>query len=137
MAEQEGQTEEAAQEPEATEEAQQPEGDVAVAEEGAGVVAEQAAVAEDVLEAGAEGRNLRKERVGVVVSDKMDKTIVVSIKRQKKHPMYDKYLNRSARKMVHDEGEDAGEGDTVRIMETRPISKHKRWRLVDILERAK
>ena len=124
-----------AQEADATGEGQ-PEGSLAVAEEGAGVVAQQAAVAEEVLEAGAEGRNMRKERVGVVVSDKMEKTIVVSIERQKKHAMYQKYLNRSARKMAHDENNDADEGDTVRIVETRPISKHKRWRLVEILERA-
>ena len=112
-------------------------GDLALAEEGAGVVAGQAAVDEDVLEADAEERHLRKERVGVVESAKMEKTIVVSIERQRKHPMYKKYLKRSARKMVHDENNDAGEGDTVRIVETRPLSKHKRWRLVDILERAK
>lgn len=112
-------------------------GGLALAEEGAGVVAGQAAVDEDVLEADAEERNLRKERVGVVESAKMEKTIIVSIERQRKHPMYKKYLKRSARKMVHDENNDAGEGDTVRIMETRPLSKHKRWRLVDILERAK
>ena len=107
-----------------------------VAEEGAGIVAEQAAVAEDVLHAEEESRNLRKERVGTVVSDKMEKSIIVSIERQTKHPMYQKYLTRSERKMTHDENDDAGEGDTVRIMETRPISKHKRWRLVEILERA-
>jgi small subunit ribosomal protein S17 len=122
----------------AGEEATAPEenGDFDVAEEGAGVVAEQAAVDEEVLEADEESRNLRNERVGVVVSDKMEKTIIVRIERSKKHPMYKKYLKRSARKMTHDENGEAGEGDTVRIMETRPISKRKRWRLVDILERA-
>jgi small subunit ribosomal protein S17 len=82
-------------------------------------------------------RNDRKERVGVVQSDKMDKTITVSVRRQMKHPMYGKYLERSSKFMVHDEENDANEGDTVRIMETRPISKNKRWRLVEVLERAK
>jgi len=82
-------------------------------------------------------RNARKERVGVVQSDKMDKTITVSVRRQMKHPMYGKYLERSSTFMVHDEEDDANEGDTVRIMETRPISKNKRWRLVEIIERAK
>ena len=84
-----------------------------------------------------EGRTARKERVGTVVSNKMEKTIVVTIERQKKHPMYSKYLTRTSRLMVHDENNDAGEGDTVLVMETRPLSKHKRWRLIDILERAK
>lgn len=82
-------------------------------------------------------RNDRKERVGVVKSDKMDKTITVSVRRQMKHPMYGKYLERSSKFMAHDEENDANEGDTVRIMETRPISKNKRWRLVEVLERAK
>jgi len=111
-------------------------GTAATSEEGADVVAEQAAVREDVLEAEEESRNIRKERVGTVVSDKMEKTVVVRIERSQKHPMYKKYLTRSARKMTHDENDEAGEGDTVRIMETRPISKRKRWRLVEILERA-
>jgi small subunit ribosomal protein S17 len=84
-----------------------------------------------------EERNARKERVGVVQSDKMDKTITVSVRRQMKHPMYGKYLERSSKFMVHDEENDANEGDTVRIMETRPISKNKRWRLVEVIERAK
>lgn len=84
-----------------------------------------------------EERNARKERIGVVVSDKMDKTITVSVRRQMKHPMYGKYLERSSKHMAHDEEEDAREGDTVRIMETRPISKNKRWRLVEVVERAK
>jgi len=82
-------------------------------------------------------RNARKERVGIVVSNKMDKTITVAVRRQMKHPMYGKYLERSSKMMVHDEENTAEEGDTVRIMETRPISKNKRWRLVDIIERAK
>ena len=82
-------------------------------------------------------RSTRKERIGVVVSDKMDKSIVVAIQRQIKHPMYGKYIKKTSKLMAHDEENDAGEGDTVRIMETRPLSKHKRWRLVEILERAK
>lgn len=82
-------------------------------------------------------RNARKERIGVVQSAKMDKTITVSVRRQMKHPMYGKYLERSSKHMAHDEDEEANEGDTVRIMETRPISKNKRWRLVEIIERAK
>ena len=114
----------------------EPASDEAESEEGADVVATQAAVAEDVLETDEESRNTRNERVGTVVSAKMDKTIVVSIERSQKHPMYKKYLTRSAHKMTHDEREEASEGDTVRIMETRPISKRKRWRLVEILERA-
>lgn len=82
-------------------------------------------------------RNDRKERVGVVESAKMDKTVTVSVRRQMKHPMYGKYLERSSTFMVHDEEDEAGEGDTVRVMETRPLSKNKRWRLVEIIERAK
>lgn len=82
-------------------------------------------------------RNARKERIGVVKSDKMDKTITVSVRRQMKHPMYGKYMERSSTFMVHDEEDEAREGDTVRVMETRPISKNKRWRLLEIIERAK
>jgi small subunit ribosomal protein S17 len=82
-------------------------------------------------------RNQRKERIGVVHSAKMDKTITVSVRRQMKHPMYGKYLERSSKHMTHDEHNDANEGDTVRIMETRPQSKNKRWRLVEVIERAK
>lgn len=82
-------------------------------------------------------RNDRKERIGVVESAKMDKSITVSVRRQMKHPMYGKYLERSSTFMAHDEEDEAREGDTVRIMETRPISKNKRWRLVEIIERAK
>jgi small subunit ribosomal protein S17 len=88
-------------------------------------------------EVAAPERSARKERIGIVKSAKMDKTITVVIQRQVKHPMYGKYLKRSSKLMVHDEENDAGEGDTVRVMETRPISKHKRWRLVEIIERAK
>lgn len=81
-------------------------------------------------------RTTRKERVGVVVSDKMEKTIVVSVERQKQHPMYDKYMKRTSRFMVHDEDNEAREGDIVRVISTRPLSKKKRWRLTEIIERA-
>jgi len=82
-------------------------------------------------------RNLRKERVGVVTSDKMDKSIVVTVERRVMHPKYGKFVKRSSTFMAHDEKGDANVGDTVRISETRPMSKRKRWRLVEILERAK
>ncbi len=82
-------------------------------------------------------RNARKERVGIVTSTKMDKTITVEVRRMMKHSMYDKYIERSSKMLAHDEDETAGEGDTVRIVETRPISKRKRWRLAEIIERAK
>jgi small subunit ribosomal protein S17 len=82
-------------------------------------------------------RNLRKERVGVVVSNKMDKTIVVAEKRKVKHPIYGKFVNKTTKFYVHDETNPCHIGDTVRIMETRPLSKNKRWRLVEIIERAK
>ena len=82
-------------------------------------------------------RNARKERVGLVVSDKMDKTISVAIERQVKHPIYGKFIKQTTKLMAHDETNDAGTGDTVRIMEMRPMSKNKRWRLVEIVERAK
>lgn len=82
-------------------------------------------------------RSARKERVGLVVSDKMDKTITVAIQRQVKHPIYGKFIKRTTKLMAHDEQNEAGVGDTVRIMETRPMSKHKRWRLVEIVEKAK
>lgn len=82
-------------------------------------------------------RSARKERVGVVVSNKMNKSIVVAIQRQVKHPIYGKFIKKTTRLMAHDETNDAREGDTVRIMETRPLSKNKRWRLVEIVERAK
>ena len=82
-------------------------------------------------------RNARKERVGLVVSDKMDKTISVAIERQVKHPIYGKFIKQTTKLMAHDETNDAGAGDTVRIMEMRPMSKNKRWRLVEIIERAK
>ena len=83
------------------------------------------------------GRNARKERVGLVISDKMDKTITVAIERQVKHPMYGKFVKQTSKLMAHDETNDAGAGDTVRIMEMRAMSKRKRWRLVEIIERAK
>lgn len=82
-------------------------------------------------------RSARKERVGVVTSNKMDKSIVVAIERQVKHPIYGKFIKKTTKLMAHDEANDAGEGDVVRIMETRPLSKHKRWRLVEVVERAK
>jgi small subunit ribosomal protein S17 len=82
-------------------------------------------------------RNLRKERIGVVVSNKMEKTITVAVKHKEKHPIYGKFVNKTSKFKAHDEKQDANEGDTVRIMETRPLSKNKRWRLVEILERAK
>lgn len=82
-------------------------------------------------------RNARKERVGVVTSAKMDKTIVVSVVRNVKHPKYGKFLKRTKKFYAHDEKNECREGDTVRIMETRPLSKLKNWRLVEIVERAK
>ncbi|MBQ0160040.1 MAG: 30S ribosomal protein S17 [Bacteroidales bacterium] len=82
-------------------------------------------------------RNLRKERVGVVVSNKMDKSIVIMVERKVKHPMYGKFVKKSTKFMAHDEKNEANVGDTVRIMETRPLSKNKCWRLVEIVERAK
>ncbi|GET19816.1 MULTISPECIES: 30S ribosomal protein S17 [Prolixibacter] len=84
-----------------------------------------------------ETRNLRKERIGVVVSNKMDKTIVVAEKRKVKHPMYGKFVNKTSKFYAHDEANTCNIGDTVKIMETRPLSKNKGWRLVEILERAK
>ncbi|MDR2424450.1 MAG: 30S ribosomal protein S17 [Prevotellaceae bacterium] len=82
-------------------------------------------------------RNFRKERVGVVVSNKMDKSIVVAEKRKVKHPIYGKFVNRTTKYMAHDEKNECSEGDTVRIMEIRPLSKNKRWRLVEIVEKVK
>ena len=84
-----------------------------------------------------EERNLRKERVGVVVSNKMDKSIVVAIHRKVKHPIYGKFVNKTKKLMAHDEENACNIGDTVRVMETRPLSKNKSWRLVEIIERAK
>lgn len=82
-------------------------------------------------------RNLRKERIGLVLSNKMDKTITVAVNRKVKHPIYGKFVNKTTKFKAHDEKNESNEGDTVRIMETRPLSKLKRWRLVEILERAK
>ena len=84
-----------------------------------------------------ETRNLRKERVGVVVSNRMDKSISVVTRRKVKHPIYGKYIGKTKKFMAHDEKNECGIGDTVRIMETRPLSKNKRWRLVEIIEKAK
>jgi len=84
-----------------------------------------------------ETRNLRKERVGKVLSNKMDKSITVAVERKVKHEIYGKFLKKTTKLMAHDEKNEAGIGDTVRIMETRPLSKSKRWRLVEIIEKAK
>ena len=82
-------------------------------------------------------RNLRKERIGVVVSNKMDKTIVVQVETRKKHPLYGKFIKQSTKFVAQDDQNVSDEGDTVRIMETRPLSKTKRWRLVEIVEKVK
>lgn len=82
-------------------------------------------------------RNLRKIRTGKVSSHKMDKSIVVEVERKVKHPIYGKFLKKTSSFMAHDEQNEAGIGDTVRIMETRPLSKRKRWRLVEVIEKAK
>ena len=84
-----------------------------------------------------ENRNLRKERIGVASSSKMEKSIVVSEVKRVKHPMYGKFVLKTKKYVAHDEQNDCNEGDTVKIMETRPMSKSKRWRIVEILERAK
>jgi len=82
-------------------------------------------------------RNLRKERTGVVVSSKMDKTIVVAVERKEMHPIYGKFVKKTTKLVAQDDKNECGEGDTVRIMETRPLSKTKSWRLVEIVEKAK
>ena len=82
-------------------------------------------------------RNLRKTRTGKVVSNKMDKTNVVAVENNVKHPLYNKIIKRTYKLKAHDENNDCNIGDTVRVMETRPLSKDKRWRLVEIVERAK
>ncbi len=82
-------------------------------------------------------RNARKERIGRVTSNKMQKTITVAIDRKVKHPMYGKFMNKTKKLTVHDEKNECGIGDTVRVMETRPLSKNKRWRLIEIIEKAK
>ncbi|NOX47556.1 MAG: 30S ribosomal protein S17 [Chlorobi bacterium] len=84
-----------------------------------------------------ETRKLRKERIGLVTSNKMDKSIVVIVERKVKHPIYGKFVKKTTKFIAHDETNDCNEGDTVRIMETKPLSKNKCWRLVEILERAK
>jgi small subunit ribosomal protein S17 len=106
-------------------------------------------VAEEVVAAGAEtvevesaspqlrDRALRKERIGVVASNKMDKSVVVAVRRKVKHPVYGKFLIRTTKFVAHDANNECSEGDTVRIMETRPLSKTKRWRLVEIIEKVK
>lgn len=82
-------------------------------------------------------RTERKQRIGRVVSDRMKKSITVAVDRQIKHPIYGKFITKTTKYMTHDENNDAHIGDTVRIMETRPLSKNKRWRLIEIIERAK
>lgn len=82
-------------------------------------------------------RNLRKTRTGKVISNKMDKTIVVAIENHEKHPLYGKIVKRTYKLKAHDENNECGIGDTVKVMETRPLSKDKRWRLVQIIEKAK
>lgn len=84
-----------------------------------------------------EVRGMRKTRVGVVVSDKMDKTITIAVKYRVRHPLYGKIMNRTSKIKAHDEENQCGIGDTVKIMETRPLSKDKHWRLVEIIEKAK
>ena len=82
-------------------------------------------------------RNTRRERIGVVVSSNMEKSIVISVKQKLKHPIYGKFVNKTTKFMAHDEENTCNVGDTVKISETRPLSKNKRWRLVEIIERAK
>lgn len=94
-------------------------------------------MSEQATETTAAERGRRKVRTGVVVSDAMDKTILVRIDRQVRHPLYGKTVRRSSKLAAHDETNDAHVGDTVRVVETRPLSKSKRWRLVEIVERAK
>jgi small subunit ribosomal protein S17 len=84
-----------------------------------------------------EKRNLRKERIGVVTSNKMEKSIVVSVERKVKHPKYGKFVKKTSKFVAHDEKNECSEGDTVLIMETRPLSKSKNWRLVEIVEKVK
>ena len=84
-----------------------------------------------------EERKPRREKVGIVISNKMEKSIVVAVKRKVKHPIYGKFVNKSSNFKAHDEENTCNEGDTVKIMETRPLSKLKNWRLVEIIERAK
>lgn len=82
-------------------------------------------------------RNFRKERIGIVVSNKMEKSVVIAVKRKEKHPKYGKFVNKTSKLTVHDEKNECNVGDLIKIMETRPVSKNKCWRLVEIIERAK
>ena len=91
----------------------------------------------DAVEQTTVERNLRKVRVGRVVSDKMEKSCVIAIERKVKHPKYGKFMKKTTKLMVHDETNQCGVGDTIRVMETRPLSKNKRWRLVEVIEKAK
>ena len=91
----------------------------------------------DAVEQTTVERNLRKVRVGRVVSDKMEKSCVIAIERKVKHPKYGKFMKKTTKLMVHDETNQCGIGDTIRVMETRPLSKNKRWRLVEVIEKAK
>ena len=84
-----------------------------------------------------EERKIRREKIGIVISNKMEKSIVVAVKRKVKHPIYGKFVNKTSKFVAHDEENTCNEGDTVKIMETRPLSKSKNWRLVEIIERAK
>ena len=84
-----------------------------------------------------ETRNLRKERIGIVTSNKMEKTITVAVLRKEKHPIYGKFVKKTTKFAAHDEKNECGIGDTVKISETRPLSKNKRWRLVEVIEKAK
>ncbi len=84
-----------------------------------------------------ESRNKRKERIGEVVSDKMDKSITVAVKRRVKHPVYGKFISKTTRLMAHDEKNECHAGDKVKIMETRPLSRNKRWRVVEVVEKYK
>ena len=108
-----------------------------VPEETAGTPDETAGAATPAAEAPAGPRARRKVRVGVVVSDRMDKTVLVRVDRRVRHPLYKKTVARSNKLAAHDETNDAHVGDTVKVMETRPLSKSKRWRVVEIVERAK
>jgi small subunit ribosomal protein S17 len=84
-----------------------------------------------------EERKIRRERIGIVISNKMEKSIIVVVKRKVKHPIYGKFVNKTSKFVAHDEENTCNEGDIVKIMETRPLSKSKNWRLVEIIERAK
>ena len=108
-----------------------------VMEEEAGMVQESVEKVDIVENAETKKRGIRKTREGVVVSDKMDKTIVVAIRTRVRHPLYGKIMNRTTKLKANDEKNECGVGDRVLVMETRPISREKRWRLVEIVEKAK